>query len=65
MPCLVCCPGDCDRDGEVVIDELVTMVNIALGSRPVLDCSVGDTNGHGEITIDEIIQAVNRALSGC
>jgi hypothetical protein len=49
----------------VTIDELVTMVNIALGSRPVADCWAGDTSGDGEITIDEIIQAVNRALSGC
>jgi pimeloyl-ACP methyl ester carboxylesterase len=59
------CPGDCGGDGQVTIDELVTMVNIALGSRPVADCSAGDTSGDGEITIDEIIQAVNRALSGC
>ncbi len=59
------CPGDCGGDGAVTIDELVTMVNIALGSRPVADCSAGDTSGDGEITIDEIIQAVNRALNGC
>jgi len=59
------CPGDCGGDGVVTIDELVTMVNIALGSRPVADCSAGDTSGDGEITIDEIIQAVNRALNGC
>jgi hypothetical protein len=59
------CAGDCGGDGQVTIDELVTMVNIALGSRPVADCWAGDTSGDGEITIDEIIQAVNRALSGC
>jgi hypothetical protein len=49
----------------VTIDELVTMVNIALGAKPVSECSVSDTSGDGEITIDEIIQAVNRALNGC
>ncbi len=59
------CPGDCGGDGQVTIDELVTMVNIALGGKPVSECSVGDTSGDGEITIDEIIQAVNRALNGC
>jgi hypothetical protein len=49
----------------VTIDELITMVNIALGTRNVSECSVGDTSGDGQITIDEIIQAVNRALNGC
>jgi hypothetical protein len=49
----------------VTIDELITMVNIALGTKPVSECSVGDTSGDGDITIDEIIQAVNRALNGC
>jgi hypothetical protein len=59
------CPGDCGGDGQVTIDELITMVNIALGTKPVSECSVGDTSGDGDITIDEIIQAVNRALNGC
>ena len=59
------CLGDCSGDGEVTIDELVTMVNIALGTVPPSDCSAGDSNSDGEITIDEIIQAVNRALAGC
>jgi pimeloyl-ACP methyl ester carboxylesterase len=59
------CAGDCGGDGQVTIDELITMVNIALGTKPVSECSVGDTSGDGDITIDEIIQAVNRALNGC
>ncbi len=59
------CVGDCGRDGEVTIDELILMVNVALGITSVQNCAPGDANGDGEITIDEIIQAVNRALSGC
>ncbi|MCX8073483.1 MAG: VCBS repeat-containing protein [Candidatus Binatia bacterium] len=59
------CVGDCGGDGEVTIDELITMVNIALGSAPVSSCAAGDPNQDEEITIDEIIQAVNRALTGC
>ncbi|MCX8073482.1 MAG: hypothetical protein N3C12_13700 [Candidatus Binatia bacterium] len=59
------CVGDCGADGEVTIDELINMVNIALGSRPVTDCNAGDENRDGEITIDEIIKAVNNALNGC
>jgi hypothetical protein len=49
----------------VTIDELVMMVNIALGARPLSDCAAGDSTRDGEITIDEIIRAVTRALSGC
>jgi hypothetical protein len=49
----------------VTIDELVMMVNIALGARPLSDCEAGDSTRDGEITIDEIIRAVTRALSGC
>lgn len=59
------CVGDCNGDNEVTIEELVGMVNIALGSRPVSECLAGDESGDGEITIDEIIKAVNNALSGC
>ncbi len=59
------CVGDCNGNREVTVDELITMVNIALGIQPVSNCRVGDANGDGEITIDEIIAAVNNALSGC
>jgi hypothetical protein len=59
------CTGDCNGDGEVTINELISMVNIALGSSPLSSCAIGDANGDGEITINEIIQAVNFALSGC
>lgn len=59
------CTGDCGGDGAVTIEELIGMVNIALGSRPLSDCRAGDENGDGEITIDEIIKAVNNALTGC
>ncbi len=47
------------------ISELITLVNVALGSRPVSACQSGDVNGDGMITINELIGAVTRALSGC
>ena len=49
----------------MTVDELLTMVNIALGTFPVTNCLAGDPSGDGEITIDEITTAVNRALLGC
>ena len=57
--------GSCNRDDEVTIDELLTMVNIALGSAAPADCEPGDVNRDGEITVNEILAAVNNALDGC
>ncbi len=59
------CVGDCNGDGMVTVDEIVTLVNIALGNGSVTDCPVGDANGDGQITVDEILLAVNNALNGC
>ena len=47
------------------MNELLTMVNIALGNTPVSACEAGDVNRDGEITINEILAAVNNALASC
>jgi hypothetical protein len=49
----------------VTVDEILTMVNIALGNTPVTECLPGDRNGDGTITVDEILTAVHNALDGC
>jgi hypothetical protein len=49
----------------VTVDELLSMVNIALGNADVSTCLNGDSNHDMRITIDEILTAVNNALSGC
>ena len=59
------CPGDCNGDGEVTINELITAVNIALGSQQVSACQAADTSHDGSVTINELISAVNSALNGC
>jgi cysteine-rich repeat protein len=59
------CAGDCNGDGTVAINELITGVNIALGSAPVASCPSFDTNGDGMVAINELIAAVNNALAGC
>ena len=59
------CVGDCNGDGQVTVNELIVMVNIALGNAPLSQCTAGDANTDGEITINEIIAAVNNTLSGC
>ncbi|MBI3786441.1 MAG: hypothetical protein HY270_23885 [Deltaproteobacteria bacterium] len=59
------CIGDCDGSGDVTIDELVLMVNMALDSAALNLCTAGDGDGNGAVTIDEIVQAVNAALGEC
>jgi cohesin domain-containing protein len=59
------CAGDCDGSGSVSVDDLLILVNIALGSAPATDCADGDGNADGEITIDDILTAVNHTLEGC
>lgn len=59
------CPGDCNGDEMVSIDELITGVNMALGQSPPEACSAFDVNFDAEVTVDEIITALTRSLLGC
>ncbi|MFQ5667115.1 MAG: lysyl oxidase family protein [Candidatus Binatia bacterium] len=59
------CGGDCDHSGYVTVDEIVTMVNVALGLAPASACPAGGGDGGGTIEIDEIVSAVLHALGGC
>jgi hypothetical protein len=59
------CNGDCNGDGEITVDEVITGVNIALGNVSVCSCMPCDTDANGAISIAELIKAVNFALTGC
>ncbi len=56
-----CCVGDCDKSGDVTVDELITLVNIDLGSADPSACPNGIPPG-STVDITLIIQAVNNAL---
>jgi len=58
------CPGDCDAGGAVTVDEIVLLVNLALGTGEG-SCPAGDTDRNAQITVDEIVTAVDAALRGC
>jgi hypothetical protein len=64
-PAPVGCVGDCGRDGRMTVDEILTMVNVALGNTTLCACETGDANGDGQIAVDEILHAVSNALNGC
>lgn len=59
------CPGDCNGDAEVTVEEIVTVVNIALGLSPIGLCTAVDTDGNGEASVDELVTMINLALNGC
>ena len=54
--------GDCNRNGQVAIDELVRGVNIALGGTPVSECTPFDRVADGKVTVDELVRGVGNAL---
>ena len=59
------CIGDCDGRGDVSIDEIIRLVNVALGEASADNCFAADGNGDGEVAIDDLLMAVNGALEGC
>ena len=61
----VACAGDCNKDHVVTVDELLVMVQIALGNDDITACDQSDANGDGRVTVDEILMAVSSALNGC
>jgi hypothetical protein len=59
------CVGDCDGGGTVVVSELITGINIALGTAEVSACPSFDADDSGDVTVAELITAINNALTGC
>jgi hypothetical protein len=59
------CIGDCDGNGVVSINELLTGVNIALEREAIDGCRGFDTNADGNLQINELLGAVRSALQGC
>jgi len=61
------CFGDCDSDGAVTIDELIILVNIALGNAFVDACPAAAEDSCSDLLIFVtcVINAVNTALYGC
>lgn len=59
------CAGDCNGDRLISVDDLIKVVNVALGNAALAQCPAGDVDGSTAITINEILVAVNNALAGC
>src|SRR5258708_6210111 len=59
------CPGDCNGDNAVTMNELVIGVGQSLGSITLSACPAFDHTPDAEVTIDELLAAVQAALYGC
>jgi hypothetical protein len=63
------CPGDCNRDGQVTVDELVVGVELALHGEEELTldlyCLSIDTDSDCAVSVSELVSALNYALNGC
>ena len=57
------CVGDCNGDGQVMINALLTLVNIALGNADASVCPRGVPSG-ADVNVALILEAVNNALNG-
>jgi len=58
------CVGDCRGTRIVVINDLITLVNIAVGTAPPSACPHGVPSG-AHVDVALLIKAVNSALNGC
>jgi hypothetical protein len=59
------CVGDCNGDGEVTVDELVSSVGIALNIPEALPCDAIDANHNQQVEINELVLGVSNAINGC
>lgn len=59
------CPGDCDGDGEVHINESILGVQVGLQQADVADCSNADLDDSGTVEINEMVSSVSSTVNGC
>jgi cysteine-rich repeat protein len=59
------CSADCNGDGTVQINEVITCVNIALRTAPPERCPACDDDNSGIVNIAEVILAVSSLLGLC
>jgi len=59
------CPGDCNRDGKLTIDELMTSVDVALDVLPITACPSVDLDHDAAVEVNELTAVVDALLSQC
>ena len=59
------CAGDCNGDDRVTVDEILLLVESALGSDSVSACETLQFSGDDGIHVRDILSAVNNTLTVC
>jgi hypothetical protein len=59
------CAGDCDGNGTVTVNEVVTLTDVILGTAAASACASGIVPPGTTPTVATSVQAVNSALHGC
>jgi hypothetical protein len=59
------CPGDCDGDDVVAVDELIAGVRAVLAPGTGRACDAADADGDGTITVNGARRRGAAALDGC
>lgn len=59
------CPGDCNGDGDVLVNELTVAVRIMAGEIPLSECPAADADGDGEVFVTDITRGVISLATGC
>ncbi|MGH7788928.1 MAG: alpha/beta hydrolase family esterase [Candidatus Binatia bacterium] len=59
------CPGDCDRDWQVAVTELMQGVDLLLHDASTAACANFDRDGDDRLVIADLLAAVGAALNGC
>jgi hypothetical protein len=59
------CAGDCHGDGKTTVDDVMVVINIALGSAPPDACPGFDPTGNDGDIVAKGIQAVAASLTDC
>lgn len=64
-PVQAACPGDCDGNGVVPINEVQRVANIYLETQPLSQCTRADRNNDGMVAINEVVLASNSYQFDC
>jgi hypothetical protein len=58
------CPGDCGGNSVVELSEVVTCVNIGLGTQPLNECPNCSADGRS-VQVTDLIEAVANSMGSC
>jgi hypothetical protein len=59
------CPGDCNGDGQVTVDELAVGVGIILGQSRITECFAFNIGRDGSVDVTELTLGITFAHRGC